>query len=71
MNASTLKATEEAFNTRELLKVRVLENAPQDTRETGQALAEQLEDTQIVRVIGRVVVLYRPDPDAPEIRLPG
>ena len=60
----------EAFNTRELLKVKVLENAPQDARETADALVAALEDVHVAQTIGRTVVLYRPHPDDPEIRLP-
>lgn len=60
----------EAFNTRELLKVKVLENAPQNARETADALVAALEDVHVAQTIGRTVVLYRPHPDDPEIRLP-
>ncbi len=61
----------EAFNTRELLKVKVLENAPEDARETAGAIADALPDVHVAQTIGRTIVLYREDPDAPEIRLPG
>ena len=60
-------AVREAFNTRELLKVKVLDSAPMSAREVGEVLATDIEDAQLVQVIGRIVVLYRPDPDDPEI----
>jgi len=60
----------EAFNTRELLKVKVLENAPQDVRETADALAAALDGVHVAQTIGRIAVLYRPHPDDPEITLP-
>lgn len=60
----------EAFNTRELLKVKVLENAPADTRETARRIEESLEGVHVAQTIGRTIVLYREDPDTPEIRLP-
>jgi len=60
----------DALQTRELLKVKVLEAAPLDARGTGRELAERLEDVHLVQVIGRTVVLYRRHPEAPEIRLP-
>lgn len=60
----------DALQTRELLKVKVLEAAPTDVLATGQELAERLEDVHLVQVIGRTVVLYRRHPEAPEIRLP-
>lgn len=61
----------EAFNTRELLKVRVLENAPGDTRETARGIEDAMPDVHVAQTIGRTIVLYRRDPDEPEITLPG
>lgn len=61
----------DAFNTRELLKVKLQESAPVDVREAADAIAGQLEGVQTVQTIGRTAVLYRPDPDDPEIELPG
>lgn len=70
VNDAVLAAVREALNTRELLKVRVLEAAPTDVRDAGHTLADQLEDVELVHVIGKVLVLYRPFPEHPEIRLP-
>lgn len=70
VNESTIGATEEALNTRELLKVRVLDGAPNDAKGVGRSLAEKIEDVDLVQVIGNVVVLYRPFPEHPNIRLP-
>jgi len=67
---SVLESIREAFNTRELLKVKLLESAPADVRETAAAIADALTDVHVAQTIGRTVVLYREDPDAPEIRLP-
>ena len=64
------RSVEEAFNTRELLKVKVLDGAPEEPREAGDALMEALEDVHVVQTIGRTIVLYRPFPEEPEIRLP-
>ncbi len=60
----------EAFNTRELLKVKVLEGAPEEARETGDAIAAGLEEVQVVQTIGRTLVFYRPFPEDPGIPLP-
>ena len=60
----------EALNTRELLKVKILETAPEAAREAGEQIASEIERTQLVQTIGRTVVLYRPHPEKPEIRLP-
>ena len=59
-----------AFRTRELLKVKVLESAPEDARATGASLAERVQGAQLVQVIGRTIVLYRRHPTNREIVLP-
>jgi len=69
LTEAVIAAAEEAFNTRELLKARVLDAAGEDVRDVAHALAEQLDDVQVVQVIGHVAILYRPDPDAPQIEL--
>ncbi len=56
-----------AFRTRELLKVRVLEAAPDVPRAMGEALAALVEGTEVVAVTGRTVVLYRRHPERPVI----
>jgi len=63
-------AVEEAFNTRELVTIRVLDNAPRDVRDLAEALAAALDDVQVVRTIGGTALLYRPHPDDPDINLP-
>lgn len=60
-----VQAVREAFNTREILKVKVLDSAPGDAHSTGEALAEGIEGAHLVQVIGRTVVLYRPEPEDP------
>lgn len=65
-----LRTVEEAFNTRELLKVKVLEGAPEGARATADAIAGGLEGVHVAQTIGRTIVLYRRHPEKPEIRLP-
>jgi RNA-binding protein len=66
-----LAAVEEAFNTRELFKVKVLEGAPLKAKEAGAAIAAGVEGVSVPQTIGRTVVLYRPFPEGPETELPG
>jgi len=68
---AALQNLREAFHTRELLKVKVLDTAPLEARETADAIVAALDDVHVAQTIGRTVVLYRPDPDDPEIVLPG
>jgi RNA-binding protein len=69
-SAAALKSVREAFNTRELLKVRVLDSAPGDVRATAERIAAGLGDVVVVQTMGHVATLYRPFPKEPEIRLP-
>lgn len=65
-----LESITEAFNNRELLKVKLQESAPLDVRDAADEIADRLDHVHPVQTIGRTVVLYRPDPDDPEIELP-
>ena len=67
---AVVESVEEAFNTRELLKVKVHESAPLDVDQAAAALAARILDAHVPQTIGRTIVLYRPFPDDPEIRLP-
>ncbi|MDE7232429.1 MAG: ribosome assembly RNA-binding protein YhbY [Lachnospiraceae bacterium] len=59
----------DAFNTRELLKIAVLKNCADDPREIAQAVAERTH-SQVVQVIGKRIILYKPDKKNPKIVLP-
>ena len=60
----------QTFEGHELVKVRVLEAAPESAKATAYALAAAVEETVVVQVMGRNATLYRADPDEPTIRLP-
>ena len=60
----------QTFEGHELVKVRVLEAAPQSAKETAYALAARVADAAVVQTMGRVATLYRPDREEPQIRLP-
>ena len=53
----------------ELIKLKVLENAPNTPRESAKILEAQPE-LDVIQVIGRTIVLYRPHPEDPQIILP-
>jgi len=59
----------EAFNKRELIKVAVLKNCADDPKEIAQMLGERTH-SQVVQVIGKKIVLYKPNKDTPKIVLP-
>jgi RNA-binding protein len=60
----------ETLSSRELVKLKVLEAAPESVRATAEALAEKIDNAVVVQVVGRTAVLYRPHPEHAVIRLP-
>ena len=63
------EAIGEAFHNSELIKVAVLKNCMDDPRQIAEALASRTHST-VVQVIGKKIVLYKPDKDKPKIVLP-
>ena len=51
-------SVDEALAARELIKINVLQNCLDDTRQMAELLAER-KHAQVVQVIGRKIVLYR------------
>ena len=64
-----IEAISEAFNNRELLKISVLKNCMDDPRVIAEVIAERTR-SQVVQVIGKKIVLYKPDKKNPKIILP-
>lgn len=58
-----------ALTARELIKGKVLENSAYSSREGAELIAQKC-GADVVQVIGSKFVLYRPNPDKPEIVLP-
>ncbi|MCR5754723.1 MAG: ribosome assembly RNA-binding protein YhbY [Acetatifactor sp.] len=63
------EAVNECFNNNELIKIAVLKNCLDDPRAIAEVLAERTH-SQVVHVIGKKIVLYKPDKDKPKIVLP-
>lgn len=59
----------ESFNTRELIKIAVLKNCFDDPKEIAVTIADRTH-SQVVQVIGKKIVLYKPDRKNPKIVLP-
>lgn len=62
-------AVGECFHNNELIKISVLKNCLDDPRAIAETVAERTH-SQVVQVIGRKIVLYKPDKDNPRIVLP-
>ncbi|KLU66095.1 RNA-binding protein YhbY [Desulfosporosinus acididurans] len=61
--------TNEALEARELIKGRVLQNCLEEPKSVAAELAEQTR-SELVQVIGRNFLLYRPSKEKPLIVLP-
>lgn len=59
----------EALESRELVKISVLENCLEDIREISSVVGERTK-SDVVQVIGRKFVLYRQSKTKPVIELP-
>ncbi len=55
------EAVSEALAARELIKLSVLKNCADDPKDVASVLAERTR-SNVVHVIGRKIVLYRPNP---------
>ena len=64
-----VKSAEEAFNTHELIKGAVQKNVLEDVRTCAEMVAERSR-SELVTVIGRKFILYRPFSEKPVIVLP-
>lgn len=53
----------DAFNTRELVKIKLLESVAQTKEEIAGMIVEKMPDTQVVQIIGNNILLYRPFPE--------
>jgi RNA-binding protein len=62
-------AVEQALADHELVKVKVGEAAGLDRHEAADALAARTR-SDVAQVLGNTVLLYRPNPDEPVIKLP-
>lgn len=63
------EAIRESFHNSELVKIAVLKNCGDDPREIAEMVAERTR-SQLVQIIGKRFVLYKPDRDKPKIVLP-
>ncbi len=69
LTPESTEAISEAFNNRELIKIAVLKNCADDPNEIAAIVAERTH-SQVVQVIGKKIVLYKPDKKNPKIVLP-
>ena len=64
-----IRQADDALTARELIKGRVLDTAPGTARELAEQIAEAVH-AQVVQVVGRNFVLFRPNEKDSRITLP-
>lgn len=64
-----VEAISEVFNTHELIKIAVLKNCIDEPKEIANVVAERTH-SQVVQVIGKKIVLYKPFKKDSKIILP-
>lgn len=64
-----VQAIDDAIEKRELIKISVLKNCMDDPHELADIIAERTH-SNVVIVIGKKIVLYRPNKKNPKIVLP-
>lgn len=64
-----LTSIEESFNTKELVKLSILDTAGLDTRGAAEEIAKAL-NAESVQAIGSKIVLYKKCRENPKIQLP-
>lgn len=69
LTPSITDAINDALEKRELVKISVLKNCFDDPKELADIVAERTH-SNIVQVIGKKFILYRPSKKAPKIELP-
>ncbi len=62
-------AVDQALADHELIKIKLGEHADVDRHEAADALAAKTK-SEVAQVLGHTILLYRADPEAPEIVLP-
>ncbi len=62
-------ALDEALLRHELVKVKLGANTPEDRHDAANELAARTS-SELVQVLGKAVLLYKPHPEEPKIELP-
>lgn len=68
INEKLLKQVDDALEARELIKLRVLETAPDTARATADEVSEKV-GADVVQVIGSKFILYRESKNSKTIKL--
>lgn len=62
LEAKVVESISEAFNSRELIKIKILDSSPNTAEEVAEEAIKATKAIQ-VRIIGRTIILYKPFED--------
>jgi len=65
LSPALLKSTQAALQAHELIKIKLGQNCPIERNRAGEELTKST-GAALVQIIGRMILLYRPNPDLPE-----
>ncbi len=68
LNDGIIKSINDAIESRELIKVKILQNCEQDREEIYFKLNE-IEDFEVVGITGRIITIYKENDKNPKIKL--
>ncbi len=69
LSAALIAAVAKVFEKRELVRIRVGRNGPEDRAAAAAEIAAKT-GSAVVQLLGHTILLYRRHPETPEIRLP-
>lgn len=69
VGATLLRHLEESLEAHELVKVKVLQTAPHGPSASGEEIVAAT-GAVVAQALGRTLLLYRPHPDHPDLKLP-
>lgn len=68
LSSALVDAVDQALSDHELIKVKLLDTFDLDRHDAATQLAEKTK-SEVAQVLGKTILLYRPDPDDPRIAI--
>ncbi len=65
ISAGTITALQNSFHTKDLVKIKLQDNCPQDKKTVAEELCQAV-DAQLVQILGNTILLFRPLPEEGE-----
>ncbi|MFQ5583315.1 MAG: ribosome assembly RNA-binding protein YhbY [Calditrichia bacterium] len=62
ISAGSITTIENSFNTKELVKIKLQDNCPQDKKEVAEMLCQKT-GAELIQILGNTLLLYRPFPE--------